>query len=53
MSKETIIENLRSLVSEWLLATGGDLNEAKTSVEMLLIDVCNSLDISPDEIGLS
>jgi hypothetical protein len=52
MSKENIIENLRQLVTEWLQATGGDLNGAKAGVEMLMSDVATVLDIEKSQIGL-
>ena len=52
MSKENIIESLKKLVAEWLDATGGNLEDVKANVELLLNDVATALNIEPSEIGL-
>ncbi|MFC1923331.1 hypothetical protein ACFLY4_08575 [Chloroflexota bacterium] len=53
MTIETIIRNLRNIVDEWREASEDqNLEETKTSVKLILNDVCNSLGIEPKQIGL-
>ena len=53
MTIETIIRSLRNIVDEWREASEDqNLEEVKTSVKMILDDVCNSLGINPEQIGL-
>jgi hypothetical protein len=53
MTIETIIRNLRNIVDEWREASEDqNLEEVKTSVKLILDDVCNSLGIRPEQIGL-
>jgi len=53
MTVEAIITNLRNMVAEWHEATDGEnLEDVKTSVKLILDDVCNSLGIEPEQIGL-
>ncbi len=53
MTIETIIQNLRNIVAEWKEASEGEnLEDVKASVKLIMNDVCNSLDIEPEQIGL-
>ena len=53
MTIESIIQNLRNIVVEWKEATDGEnLEDIKASVKLILDDVCNSLGIEPEQIGL-
>jgi len=53
MTIETIVQNLRNIVAEWHEATDGEnLEDVKASVKLILDDVCNSLGIEPEQIGL-
>ena len=53
MTIETIIRNLRKIVDEWQEASDGqDLVAIKSSVKLILDDVCSSLGIEPEQIGL-
>ncbi len=53
MTVEAIIQNLRNIVAEWQEATDGEnLEDVKASVKLILVDVCNSLGINPEQIGL-
>jgi hypothetical protein len=53
MTIETIIRSLRNIVDEWQEASKDQiLEEVKTSVKLILDDVCNSLGIEPKQIGL-
>ena len=53
MTVEAIITNLRNIVAERQEATNGaDLEDVKASVKLILDDVCNSLGIEPEQIGL-
>ena len=53
MTIESILQNLRNLVQEWQEATDGEnLEDVKASVKLILDDVCNSLGIKPEQIGL-
>ena len=53
MTIETIIQNLRNIVAEWKEACEGEsLEDVKASVKLILDDVCYSLGIEPEQIGL-
>ena len=53
MTIETIIQRLSHLVIEWKEAIDGDqLDEVKAPVSMLFEDICQALNIEPDQIGL-
>ena len=53
MTVEAIIQNLRNIVVEWHEASEGEnLEDVKASVKLILDDVCNSLGIEPEQIGL-
>ena len=54
MTTEAILLNLSNLVQEWQEAAAGqDLEDVKASVSFLLEDVCQSLGVDPQEIGLA
>ena len=53
MTIETIINRLNHLAAEWLEATDGELlDDVKAPVKMLFEDICQVLNIEPDQIGL-
>ncbi len=53
MTIETIIRRLRHLVDEWQEATDGEkLEDVNAPVKMLFEDICQVLNIEPDQIGL-
>ena len=53
MTIESIIQNLRNIVAEWQEATDGEnLEDIKASVKLILDDVCHSLGIEPEQVGL-
>ena len=53
MTIETMINRLSHLVSEWLEATDGEqLDDVKAPMKMLIEDICQVLNIEPEQIGL-